>query len=38
MAAEGNALAVDIGEAWWQDIDTPEMLARAEREIRRRTL
>jgi choline kinase len=29
MAEEGNALATDIGEAWWQDVDTPEMLARA---------
>jgi choline kinase len=35
MAAEGNALAVDIGEAWWQDVDTPEMLARTEAEISR---
>lgn len=35
MAEEGNALAVDIGEAWWQDVDTPEMLARAEEEARR---
>jgi len=35
MAAEGNALAVDIGEAWWQDVDTPEMLARAEEEATR---
>ena len=26
MAEEGNALAVDIGGAWWQDVDTPEML------------
>jgi 1L-myo-inositol 1-phosphate cytidylyltransferase len=38
MAEEGNALAVDIGEAWWQDVDTPEMLVRAEEEIRRRSL
>jgi 1L-myo-inositol 1-phosphate cytidylyltransferase len=35
MAEEGNALAIDIGEAWWQDVDTPEMLARAEREASR---
>jgi 1L-myo-inositol 1-phosphate cytidylyltransferase len=33
MAEEGNALAVDIGDAWWQDVDTPEMLARAEQEV-----
>lgn len=35
MAEEGNALGVDIGDAWWQDIDTPEMLARAEAEASR---
>jgi 1L-myo-inositol 1-phosphate cytidylyltransferase len=35
MAAEGKALAIDIGEAWWQDVDTPEMLARAEQESER---
>jgi 1L-myo-inositol 1-phosphate cytidylyltransferase len=35
MAEEGNALAIDIGDAWWQDVDTPEMLARAQREISR---
>lgn len=33
MAKEGNAFAVDIGNAWWQDVDTPEMLARAEIDI-----
>ena len=33
MAEEGNALAIDIGDAWWQDVDTPEMLARAEQEV-----
>ena len=35
MAEEENALAVDIGNAWWQDVDTPQMLARAEQEIAR---
>jgi choline kinase len=35
MAEEGNALAIDIGNAWWQDVDTPEMLERAEAEIAR---
>jgi 1L-myo-inositol 1-phosphate cytidylyltransferase len=35
MAEEGNALAIDIGDAWWQDVDTPEMLARAATEITR---
>jgi len=35
MAEEGNALAVDIGDAWWQDVDTPEMLVRAEAEMER---
>src|SRR5437773_7093212 len=36
MASEGKARAVDIGDAWWQDIDTPEMLACAETQLRRR--
>ncbi|HEX4640806.1 MAG TPA: NTP transferase domain-containing protein [Chthoniobacterales bacterium] len=35
MAEEGEALAIDIGKAWWQDVDTPEMLARAEQEFSR---
>ena len=37
MAEEGKALAIDIGDAWWQDVDTPEMLARAEQEAARLT-
>ena len=35
MAAARNALAIDIGEAWWQDVDTPEMLVRAAQEAAR---
>lgn len=35
MAEERKALAIDIREAWWQDVDTPEMLARAKREAPR---
>lgn len=33
MAAAGKVRAIDIGGAWWQDIDTPEMLAAAEKVL-----
>jgi choline kinase len=33
MAADGKVRAIDIGEAWWQDIDTPEMLVAAEQRL-----
>jgi choline kinase len=33
MATAGKVRAVDIGAAWWQDVDTPEMLARAMEEL-----
>ena len=33
MALEGKARAIDIGGAWWQDVDTPEMLAQAEKHL-----
>jgi choline kinase len=34
MAVDGKVRAIDIGEAWWQDVDTPEMLAQAEKVVR----
>ena len=36
MALEDKARAVDIGDAWWQDIDTIAMLACAETQLRSR--
>jgi choline kinase len=33
MAADNKVRAVDIGEVWWQDVDTEAMLARAEEEL-----
>ena len=33
MAVDGKVRAIDIGSAWWQDIDTPEMLAAAEKVL-----
>jgi choline kinase len=36
MASEDKARAVDIGDSWWQDIDTMAMLRCAERQLRSR--
>ena len=33
MAADGKVRAIDIGAAWWQDVDTPEMRAHAEENL-----
>ena len=30
MARDGRVRGIDIGEAWWQDVDTPEMLRHAQ--------
>jgi choline kinase len=36
MACDGNVRAIDIGDAWWQDVDTPQMLKHAERQMSKR--
>ena len=33
MAADGKARAIDIGNAWWQDVDSVEMLEHARKLI-----
>jgi 1L-myo-inositol 1-phosphate cytidylyltransferase len=38
MAGDEKVRAIDIGESWWQDVDTPRMLERAEEEMSRRVL
>jgi NDP-sugar pyrophosphorylase family protein len=35
LAALGQVYALDIGEHFWQDVDTPAMLAHAERWLQR---
>ena len=34
MASDGKVRTIDIGPAWWQDVDTPAMRAHAEENLR----
>jgi 1L-myo-inositol 1-phosphate cytidylyltransferase len=34
MAGDNKVRAIDIGDGWWQDVDTPRMLQRAEKTMR----
>ena len=36
MAGDNKVRAVDIGQGWWQDIDTPKMFRHAEEELIKR--
>ena len=36
MASHHKVRAIDIGEAWWQDVDTPQMLQHAETQMSER--
>jgi NDP-sugar pyrophosphorylase family protein len=36
MAGDKNVRAIDIGDGWWQDVDTPQMLEHAERQMSKR--
>ena len=36
MAADNKVRAIDIGQGWWQDIDTPKMFQHAEKEMAKR--
>lgn len=33
MARDNKVHGIDIGESWWQDVDTPQMLQHAERHM-----
>lgn len=38
MAGDEKVRAIDIGQSWWQDVDTPRMLEHAQEEMTRRML
>jgi 1L-myo-inositol 1-phosphate cytidylyltransferase len=33
MAGDGKVRAIDVGESWWRDVDTPQMLQEAEKAL-----
>jgi choline kinase len=37
MARDNKVRAIDIGESWWQDVDTPQMLQHAARQMAKGT-
>jgi choline kinase len=37
MAADNKVHAIDIGQGWWQDIDTSKMFQHAEKEMAKRS-
>ncbi len=36
MTGDNRVRAIDIGDAWWQDVDTPQMLQYAEKQMSER--